>query len=99
MSDKQPVAGELREKVAQYLHNKGHREYAPPCSDCYKEADDILAIIGSAPREPSGGLRAAAQEACDYYFQEHGHYEYVMGQHDENMRALRDALLTKGRKV
>jgi hypothetical protein len=56
------------------------------------KAYDAIRLADHLESEPSGGLREAAQEACDYYFQEHGHYEYVIGQHDENMRAIREAL-------
>ena len=47
------------------------------------------ALADHLESEPSGGLREAAQQACDYYFQENGQIAYVMGKHDENMRALR----------
>lgn len=69
--------------------------YAAPPTGMISSVDivrELHAILDHLEREPSGGLRDAAQEACDYYFQEHGHYEYVMGQHDENMRAIREAL-------
>ena len=55
-----PVAGELREKVAQWFSREHahdpdnpHGDPPRPCVECYKMADSLIAGCGLAPRDES----------------------------------------------
>ncbi len=53
-------------------------------------ASKLLSLLRPSPA--SEQLREAAQKACDYYFHDHGEFEYLAGTHDDDMKALRSAL-------
>ena len=67
---------------------------APATTEDYAKAERILVRVEAAhpPQSEPQGLREAAQKACDYYFKDHGDYEYLLSEHEEHMKCLRSAL-------
>ena len=56
----QPVAGDVREKVAKWFSREHahdpenpHGDPPRPCVECYKMADNLIAECGLAPRDES----------------------------------------------